>query len=193
MNARSGLTLIELAIVLALTAIFVVNLATLSRTAEQLNDESAQLLEVERQARLTLDRIAFALVGADHETLFPLQGLPLFTDSVRYAVSLGVEDGRVVWAGEETIALDEAGERVEWHQAATRNEPERRAVWCALARPFLLGERPNDQDDNDNTLVDERGLTFVLQGRRIVVHLTLGPRSGEGQQRVFTTEVTCRN
>jgi hypothetical protein len=118
----------------------------------------------------------------------------LHTNSIRYSFSLGLEDGEVVWSAPEEIRLGDAGGTVEWRENPGAAE-ERRVVWTTLVSPLLEGEEVNGVDDNGNGLIDEDGLSFVLEGQRIVIRLTLRRPEVDGRTVQQTVEqvVHCRN
>ena len=100
----------------------------------------------------------------------------------------------VVWSDPERISLDEPGRRVVCEEDLD-TELERSTTWTNVARPFLEGELPNGVDDNGNGLVDERGLTFTLDGNSVRIRLTM-ERDGPGDETILKTVetvVTIRN
>lgn len=190
-SPRAGWSLIET----VLAAVFVVGVMTkaafvVNSALGLAGDESASM-HYEDQARMVMDRIALAVMGSDRETLLP-QVEELHSNSIRYSFSLGLEDGEVVWSDPEQISLGDGA--IEWRENPGAAE-ERRAVWTTLVSPLLEGEEINGVDDNGNGLIDEDGLSFVLEGQRIVIRLTL--RRPELNRRTVeqTVErvVFCRN
>ena len=189
---RAGFTAIELSIVVVLLVIVTIKAAMLFDFAAESQIEDTAELALEDQARRTLDQVAFAVMGANRETLFPDPDSPNHDSRVWYEVSLGVEDGEVVWGDPEEISG--AGSQVVWSQNPGEAD-ERRVVWSNVVRPFLEGEIQNGQDDNQNGLIDENGLNFTLQGNRVTIRLTLEraqPDGGAHTQSVETS-VTLRN
>jgi hypothetical protein len=173
----------------------VVTKATMTlQMANKSHGERSSSMVLEDQCRRLLDRIAYAVMGSDRDTLFPDPESPIYSDRVTFQISLGVEDGEVVWSEPERIALDEGGGRVRWSRNPDE-ESELSAVWTNVARPFLEGEVMNGEDDNGNGLVDERGLTFTLEGGLVHVVLTLERRAADGRVllRTVGTTVSCRN
>ena len=120
---------------------------------------------------------------------------PLFSNTLEYRISLGFEEGEVVWSEPEQIGLDETDPaKLVWSESMG-TETERSVVWCNHVRPFLEQELPNAIDDNDNDVIDEAGLAFVLSGDSVTIRLTLereGP-GGSTMSRTRETTVTCRN
>ena len=189
---RAGFTAIELSIVLVLLVIVGIKAAMLFDFAAKSQIEDTAELALEDQARRTLDQVAFAVMGANRETLFPDPDSPNHDSRVWYEVSLGVEDGEVVWGDPEEISGDNS--QVVWSQNPGQAD-ERRVIWSNVVRPFLEGEIQNGQDDNQNGLIDENGLNFTLQGNRVTIRLTLEraqPNGGVHTQSVETS-VTLRN
>jgi hypothetical protein len=189
--ARAGWTLIEmvLASVLA-TAVMAKGVFVLSSALSVAGDQTASM-HYEDQARLVVDRIALAVMGSDRGTLFP-QIEEIHTNSLRYTFSLGLEDGEVVWSDPEEIRLD--GAAIEWRENPGAAE-ERRVTWTNLVSPLLEGEEINGVDDNGNGLIDEDGLSFVLDGDRVIIRLTLRrPEIAGGTvEESVESIVTCRN
>lgn len=193
-SSRAGFTMLELGIVMVLLVIVAVKAAMLFDIAAESQTEDTAQVALEDQARRTMDQIAFAVMGANRETLFPDPESPTYSEDVQYEVSLGVQAGAVVWGDPERIALGQGNQQVVWSQNPGEPE-ERRVVWTNVVRPFLEGELFNGVDDNGNGLIDERGLNFTLQGNRVTIRMTLERTSPDGV--VFTqsvsTGVTLRN
>jgi hypothetical protein len=147
----------------------------------------------EDHARRVIDRIALAIMGSDRETLVP-QVEDVHTTSLRYNCSLGLENGVVVWSDPEEVRLDEASASVEWRENPGTVD-ERQVVWTSLVSPLLEGETVNGVDDNGNGLVDEDGLSFVIEGQRVTVRLTLQRLEVDGRrvQQSVESIVACRN
>jgi len=191
---RSGYTLVELSICMVLLVIVTFKAAMLFDIATETQTEDTAQVALEDQARRTLDQIAFAVMGADRETLFPDPASPTYSEDVEYHVSLGVQGGVVIWGDPEKIALGGAGSQVVWSQnPGAANE--RRVVWANVVRPFLEGEVFNGVDDNGNGLVDEKGLNFTLQGDRVTIRMSLERTNSDGNVYTQSVEssVTLRN
>jgi hypothetical protein len=192
-SARAGWSLLELSFASLLVLGVVAKAAFVLDYALGLAGDQSASMQQEDQARAVIDRIALAVMGSDRGTLFP-EIEELHSDRIRYTFSLGVEDGAVVWSAPEEIRLDDERRAVEWRENPGAAE-ERRAVWTRLASPLLEGESTNGEDDNGNGLIDEDGLSFVLEGERVVIRLTLNRRESDGRTVPHTVEsvVTCRN
>jgi hypothetical protein len=95
-SARGGWTVVELAIALVLLATIAVKATLVLTTANETQGQDSAQMSLEDQARRVLDRIAYAIMGADRETLFPEPVSPIPSTMLRYQVSLGFEDGDVI-------------------------------------------------------------------------------------------------
>jgi prepilin-type N-terminal cleavage/methylation domain-containing protein len=193
-RAAAGFTLIELMIVLALAAIVLFKAGVVVSQASRTVQRDSSEMVLEDRARLVLDQIAYAVMGANRRALVPENTVfPLHTTDLRYQVSLGIEDGEVVWSDPELIELDQARSRVVWVDKPEM-AGERRVVWSNLVRDLLEGEVVNGLDDNGNGLVDEEGLSFVIEDDHVTIRLSLARFGERGEStRTVETTVTCRN
>ena len=191
-SRRAGWTLIELVLAGVLVTGVVTKAAFVVNAAMGLASDESASMHYEDQANAVMDRIALAVMGSDRETLAP-EVEDLHLSSIRYSFSLGLEDGEVVWSDVEEIRLG-AGNAIEWRENPDAAE-ERRVVWTNLVSPLLEGEAINGVDDNGNGLIDEDGLSFVLEGQRIHIRLTLRRPEVGGRTVQQTVErvVYCRN
>lgn len=194
-SARSGWSLIEVALASTFTIGVFAKAAFVMESALGLASDETASMHYEDQARRVMDRIGLAIMGSDRDTLVP-QIEELHTNSIRYSFSLGLEDGEVVWSAPEEIRFQNAAGTgaIEWRENPGAAE-ERRVVWSNLVSPLLEGEEINGLDDNGNGLIDEDGLSFVLEGNRIVVRLTLRRPEVDGRLVEQSVEhvVYCRN
>lgn len=194
-RARRGFTLVEGLISITLLGLVFANVTMVLRMSSKTEGQDSSRLMLEDQARRVLDRIAFAVMGSDRESLFPDPASPTYSEELRYSVSLGVQDGEVVWSDPERIGLGQEDQaQLVWSENPDE-EDERRVVWCNVIRPFLEGEVPNGVDDNGNGVIDERGLSFTLQGEMVSIRLCLERALSDGTVVTQTVEtiVTCRN
>lgn len=188
------MTVIELCVSLTLLALVSVKGVMILRMTNESQVSETADMDLEDSARRLLDRIAYAIMGSTRDRLFPDPESPIFSDSVEYVVSLGVEDGEVVWSDPDRISLDDAGNRVSCREDLdTPNE--RETTWTNVARPFLEGELPNGIDDNGNGLVDERGLTFTLDGNSVHIEISMERPGADGKPitKSVRRSVTIRN
>jgi hypothetical protein len=195
-SRRAGWTLIEVVLAATLTVGVVTKAAFVVHSALGLAGVEGASMHYEDQARRVMERIQLAIMGSDRDTLFP-EIEEIHSKSIRYNFSLGLEDGAVVWSAPEEIRLAPgagAEGAVEWRENPGAAD-ERRAVWTSLVSPLLEGELVNGVDDNGNGLIDEDGLSFVLEGDRVVIRLTLRRPEVDGRTVTETVEsiVYCRN
>jgi type II secretory pathway pseudopilin PulG len=192
-HGGAAFTLLEMVIAVALMAVVVIKAAMILDMANERHDVDTTEMALEAQAHRVLDRIAYAILGTSRERLLPDPQAPISSGELRYEVSVGVEDGEIVWDDPERIGTgDEVGQIV-WEKAPPLGESERR-LWCSVARPLLEGELANGRDDNGNGLIDERGLSFTLDGDTVTIRLTLERQTRHGlTTRTVETTVTLRN
>ena len=191
---RAAFTLIELCIAVVLVGVLFTKLTLLFNEASQTHRRESQAMALEDQARTVLDRIAFAVIGTDRDALNPNNQSPFWTSKLEYQLSMGVEDGEVVWGAPEVIGLDDLTPS-ELYWAKNQGEPgEQIVTWCRTVAEFFANEIANGDDDNDNGLTDEVGLNFSIEGNRVRIQLTLERVTKEGTIRhTDETVVTCRN
>lgn len=192
-SRQQGFTLIELTIALTLLALLIIKLTMVLREASEGHHRGSVSLALEDQAQIVLDRIAYAVIGSDPDTLLPDPSAPFFTDEITYQVSLGVQDGEVVWSDLETIGLNDPS-LLYW--AENKGEAqEKLVVWSRHVAELFADEVDNGFDDNGNLLADETGLSFVVDGDSVTIRLTLERQQEEGEPVRVTKEtvVTCRN
>ena len=193
-HKRAGFTLIELLIVAALLGVIVVKGSLILSTSTSMVSQETSRMMVEDQARSVLDKIARAVMASDRSSLAPILS-PGSSNDINFQISLGVDNGEVVWGEPERIQLDGADmEQLVWSQNPGEAD-EMRSIWSKSVEPYLEGEIFNGIDDNGNGLVDELGLSFLVDGNQITVRLSLGRRSAEGVVSIRTMEtvVTVRN
>ena len=190
---RAGFTLIETIIAMALVGLVLTKLMLVIDEARRAHEDESVTMMLEDQAMELVDRIAFAIVGSAREKLTPTQFAPLTSERIRYQLSLGVEDGAVVWGDPEVIGLEQEAGEVYWNQNEGEAN-ERRVVWANTVSQMLEDELLNGIDDNGNSLADELGLSFVLEGDSVMIRLSLErEREGKKVQVTKETTVTCRN
>jgi type II secretory pathway pseudopilin PulG len=195
-SSTAGWTLIEVVIAATLVVGVCTKAAFVMNAALGLASDETASMHYEDQARRVMERISLAVMGSDRGTLFP-ELEELHSTSIKYKFSLGLEDGEIVWSAPEEISLaaGAGGESlVQWRENPDAAE-ERKVVWTSLVSPLLEGETVNGVDDNGNGLIDEDGLSFVLDGNRVVIRLTLRRPEVNARTVQETVEsiVYCRN
>ncbi|MEM6674574.1 MAG: type II secretion system protein [Planctomycetota bacterium] len=191
---RSGFTLLEVILAMTLTAIVMIKVTGALRSANETTEADLDRTTLDMQARQVLRQIGFAIMGSHPDSLVPDVRRPHASSDMKFQVSLGLESGEVVWSEPEKIALEEVRRQVYWTDNPEALE-ERRVVWTSLVAPFLEGEIPNGIDDNGNGLIDEKGLSFTIDGGAVDMSLTLERVRDDGTVITSTvgTVVTCRN
>lgn len=193
-RGRAGFTLVEAMIAITLIGLVLTKLTMVMTEARRVHREESVSLALEEQAAQVLDRIAFAIIGSDADTIDPGVSAPFSTDVLKFQLSMGFEDGKVVWGDPEQIGLRGDGSQLYWGQNVDEVD-ERIVVWCNTVSEMLEGELLNGFDDNANELDDELGLSFDKNGKSITIRLTLVRVDEEGVRHEVTeqTTVTCRN
>lgn len=191
---RAAFTMLEMIISLALVGLVVTNIVMAMNSSTKAYESGASRIEVEDQARRTLDRIALAVMGSSRDGLAPGQEHPFHTDSLTYQLNLGYEDGEAVWSDPERIRAEEAAAQITWSKNPGAPE-EQSVVWTRWVREYMDGEVFNGVDDNGNGLVDESGLSFTLEGDLVTIRLTLEKVGADGQPVTvpLETQVNVRN
>ncbi|NOT31845.1 MAG: hypothetical protein HOP15_15475 [Planctomycetes bacterium] len=191
---RAGFTVLETVISMALIGLVLTKLTLVMDEARRAHQGESAAMQLEDQAMALIDRISYAIVGSARESLDPALLAPFPMAEIRFQVSLGVEDGKVVWSDPEKIGLEEETGQVYWGQNV--GEPnERRVVWANTVSEMLEDELMNGVDDNGNELVNELGLAFVVDDKSVTIRLSL-EREVEENKRIQVTKettVTCRN
>lgn len=191
-GGRAGFTLIEALFAMALVTLIVVKITLVLDSAQDANAQESSAMALEDNARRVLDKVAYAVMGADRDALFPDPESPNFSTEVEFQIRLGVEDGEVVYSDPEWIGQEGAHLR---HKQNPGLPEELRVNWCNTVRPFLLGEVDNGEDDNGNGLTDEDGLSFTLDGNAVTIRLCLERQCKDGKAitQAVETVVTVRN
>ena len=192
---KGGYTLVEVAIVATLGTIVMFKGATLVRDVVRVGNQEMQDMALEDHSRKMMDQITYAIMSSDRESLVPMNTVfPDFETGLTYRLSLGLENGNVVWSDPEWIGLGPNGTQIVW-AASPGAADEQRVVWSNRVQALMEGEIPNGLDDNGNGLVDEQGLNFLITGNRVIVRLTLAQvgENGEITEHTIETTATCRN
>ena len=192
---RSGFTLLEVTIALVIVALIGINISMVMKTSTSAYESGLIQGELEDRASLTMDRIRLALMSSSLEDLNPELSEGLHSSHIRYCVSLGLdEEGELVLADPEQIALEDAAGQVVWKQNLDL-ENERSVVWTKDVPELFRDELLNGIDDNGNGLLDEKGLFFAQSGKNVEVELTLERTDSKGQSVLEDRKltVTCRN
>jgi hypothetical protein len=194
-TTRAAFSVLEVLLTLALLGILVQKAVLIVDGALTVSATDTVDTAMDDQARLLLRRIGFAVMGSQRASLNPTEEQPFDSAEIRYQVHLGIEEGEVVWSDPEKVALSAADESQLFWSRNPDAPGEQRMVWSNLVAPYLEGELPNGMDDNGNGLIDEKGLSFVVDRNAVTIRLTLERVDPEGRRiaRSVETTVTCRN
>ncbi|MBK7645587.1 MAG: hypothetical protein IPJ19_21565 [Planctomycetes bacterium] len=192
---KLGFTAVEVVVAVVLGGLVLGNvLMVLSDTRERFASENVAK-DVDAEARRSLDRIALQIMGAVRQQLYTQVSAPLSADSINYTTVVGVQNGQPVISELQRIAMtgEQAG-AVSWYQNPGQ-ENEKHVIWSRDLRSFCEGELPNGIDDNGNGLIDEKGLSFEVDGPMVRITLTIERPGKDGKPvtKTLETRVTCRN
>ncbi len=201
-NNRSGFTLIEFTIAASLLGVVLTSAALVSRQSMQAIRVSQVQSDLEDRGRRGAERLAGMLENTN--AIIPAPS-PAPLDDFIFTTITGIDaDGdttstppgrifRRYATGELDDGLDNNGNGLidEGEVVYTRNSGEPNEISIVLFRgvPELLGgELPNGADDNGNGLVDEPGFSVLQEGDILVIRLSIGAHSLEGEDAVRTIE-----
>ena len=193
-SARAGISLLELMIVLAMLAVIASKLATVVQVSNKVVADDTQRMAIEDQARVVVDRICDSLKSSDRTSITPVL-TPQGSSQIDFRYSMGWEDGETVWSELHRIALDPDSPSDLYWRRDPEADDELAVIWSRSVEDLLEGEVENGIDDNGNGLVDESGLSIVVEGNLLTILLSLGTTL-RGDERVETTierTLTIRN
>lgn len=203
-NQRSGFTMVEVIIAAGILSLALVSTADLVATTGDTLTVGTSMANLDAKANALLAKIEREIVQAGTETLIP--GTPIGEPGLTYRLAFGYEEGAVQWGSQTRIEFraDEAQDGIdndsdrfidEGRVVQVRNPgtaAEAVTDWGGGICAFLEGEIPNGIDDNGNSLIDERGLCFSLEGQAIVIRLSVEGRDTKGRVMVRTVSTAVR-
>jgi len=211
MSPRSGLSLLETVLVLSLVGSMLLGMGLVSRTTSHAFESGSRAGALEERARRALDQIMQRLPTADRGTVSPTAAAPFYSSSIDFVPAEGFADGAIQWGQPERIEFQHTDHDPDDGEDNDGNglvddgvvvwirDPgganEQSSTLCSGVPELLEGEEPNGEDDNDNGLEDETGLSFDFSGSTVTVRLTLTSVDVEGTRfvRTVTRAVALRN
>lgn len=193
-HSRAGFTLLEILIAGTILGLVMVNVSMVTETGSAAYQAGLFESTLEDEAEQTMDRITLAVMSSSEDAIDPVPIAPQNAWNIDYEVSLGIQGGQLVLGDPERIELVPGTGQVFWRKNPDLPE-ERSLVWSKSVPDLFEDEAPNGLDDNGNGLVDERGLSFDMEGSKITVRLELERPDPDGVVRrtVKVANVTCRN
>jgi len=210
-SSRSGVSLIEVVVTTALAGSLLLSVGLVSRSSTRAFEAGSRAAALDERIRIALDRILARLPTADASSVSPTPEAPFHASTIDFVPSAGFEAGAIQWADPERIefqytgldpddGVDNDGNGliddgvVVWIQAPGTAD-ERTGIVCRDVPELLEGEIADGDDDNDNGLEDETGLSFDFQGSTVFVRLTIAVVDVEGNRmaRTVTRAVALRN
>ena len=203
-----GVTILEMTVATAAFTVVVGGVFSVLATGTQAVQATTVSGQLERKADRIARRIGRTAILAGSATLLPSPQAPLGSSQVSFRRSQGWANGAMVWGPVISIGMeddindpedgidndgdgcvDEA--TVVWRRDVG-GPNETSEIWVENVRRLSDGETLNGQDDNGNGLVDEAGLSFVLQGATLVIRLCLEQRGLDGRVVTYMAQDAVR-
>ncbi len=203
-RAVGGFTLVEVALA---TAVLLVLLSLILMTLTSWTDDvevQIAAATLEGQARRVVDRIADELKDAGSSTFIPAAtdlAVPNGSASLSYQKCTGFSGGVPIYGPQHRIEFEypdpsvPAGGGLVRRVEGPPGPGQQSHSWTHDVASYLEGELANGLDDNADGVIDERGLSFVLDGTILRISLTLERMTRRGFliRRTVRTSVRLRN
>ena len=204
-SARSGFTLVEMAIATVLVTILSGLFLMTTRAASGAVNTGVAVAELDSEVQRVLERVCEALKATSSGVVTPQAVAPFAALTVDLQRGLGADAAGVPqWGPVERFVLeyDEADDGVDDDGDGLVDEGrlvwlenpggagERRVVLCNNVREYAFRETFDGADENANGLIDERGFALDYADQRVTVRLTLVARDEDGAVFASTAERT---
>jgi prepilin-type N-terminal cleavage/methylation domain-containing protein len=211
-TARSGFSLVEILIAIAILAVVLGLLSLVGRAGSNAFESGFTRAHLHAQLAATLDRVVAELRIAGKSTLAPPNVPGTANDTLAYAQALDLVEGQVVWSSTRRLAfgyapretndgtdqnsngLVDEGRLVLTLDVGTADEQD--VVLTNWVPELLDGELQNGIDDNGNGLIDERGFCIERvvdpSGETLIVRLSLVHPDGHGGRMSKTAQASVR-
>jgi hypothetical protein len=164
-------------------------LSTVTLSAERVQSRAAAERDLEVLAQRIVERIGDELRTAHADGFMPPPFAPLGSSSLDYELNEGWVGGAIQWSLPRSLALRPAPEdpgygndsdgdgradpgRLVWTSVNDDGEP-MQAIWVEGVSEMAASELANGVDDDGNGWIDERGLSFELDGVTLRIRLSL--------------------
>jgi type II secretory pathway pseudopilin PulG len=211
-SRAAGFTLVETMIATTMLGLILGAIGLTVLRGKENFRQGVSVTVLEGRAQRLLDRIADELRYAGRNSLLVQPLAPSGSSALEFQVCNGYADSATLWSNRMSIArtadprdpadgIDNDGDGVidEGQVVLTRNLGEFDEIDVVIGSGvsrLLQGETANVLDDNGNGLIDEPGLSFLLDGTSSLrVRLTLEARDPRGLplMRTVQTTVNMRN
>jgi len=208
-RARSGFTLLEITIAIAILGLILGAMTGVLDSARQGYIQGSATVRTQSDSRRALDRIATELENGGLGTLTP-NPIGVAAPSLMFQVVTGIDvatdlpvlenPSRLQFlyeSGETNNGLDDDGDGLidEGRVVMTRDvgqATEKSTTLVTGVSELLEGELANGIDDNANGFVDESGFCMTLEGRLLVIRLSLSRPVKQARSIVSTVETAVR-
>src|SRR5262245_45954578 len=128
-SRRSGFSIVELVIALAVIALIALNVSMVMKTGSSAYGAATLDALVRDQTAQTLDRIANAVMSSSVDALTPQAVAPMSASRLDYQTSLGFENEKLILSDPERIELAIGKNQVVWTQNPGLPQ-QRSVVWA---------------------------------------------------------------
>lgn len=206
---RSGFTLLELTISVAIFGLMMGSMAMVHNVGRNAFDSTSLHAELDARVKTAVDRVAMELCSAAQDRIFPdLTGFVTDTSTLGLQQVVDIQGGAAVFgnmmvltlgnaAGETQDGVDNNGNGLidEGRLVMIRNqgEPDQiQVTLCENVRRYLEGEVIGGGDENGNGLTDEMGFNIQRVGDVLTIRLSVEELSAGGEIVTRTTETSVR-
>lgn len=203
-RAESGFTMIEVVSTIVVLLVFLGIVFQAMRVTTDATHSTIASSDLDLRVHRVVQRLARELMRARVESIVPMPEDPLGSSSVTFDVAELDDTGTPAWSTLRRVELLESptdprdgqdndsdglvDEHEIWLVEDVGLVTERRTVLCRRVADFLDGESENSLDDNDNALIDERGLSISMRDGLLSIRVSLQARDGSGDVQTRTAE-----
>jgi prepilin-type N-terminal cleavage/methylation domain-containing protein len=211
-SKRGGFTLIEVMIGVTVMALFLGAVGMVTLSAQGVYEQGISSASLEARARRAVQRIASELTAAVAASITPRPEGAMGGSEFTFRTSMGFVGPVQQWSSTSRIQLRpdprDANDGIDNDSDGLIDErqivlvrdvglgTETEAVICGGVRELLEGETANLVDENGNGLLDEPGLSFLIDDNdTLMIRLTLEARDPNNLvvMRTVQTSVHLRN
>jgi len=203
-GSQSGLTMLEVVCTTVVALVFMGITFQTMRVTTEATHSTISSSELDLRVHRVVQRLARELTRARVESIVPMPEAPLGASSLTFKIAELDETGSPAWSTLRRIELvpsptdprdgldNDSDGLVDEHEIWIVEDvglvTERRTVLCRRVADSLEGETGNSIDDNDNGLIDERGLSISMLDDILSIRVSLQSSDGNGGVLTRTAE-----